>query len=332
MMWLPGYAGIIVEPIDISGGAFNQITRLTYSPGPVPPPVITQQPADATLPPGQTATLIVSATGLAPLQYQWFRGMNALVGEIDSTLRIANLTTNHTGDYKVVVNNTSPVMTTSRVARLAVVVLPPPTITQQPQDVAVNVGATVSFLVQATGSAPLQYQWFRNNVSLANETSATLILRNVTTNQAGAYRVFVSNVAGSASSAAATLTVNNPFAPPKNDAFANRMALIGASVSATNSNANATREAGEPNHTGNTGGKSLWWSWTAPRSGSVTLNTSGSNADTMLAIYTGSILANLILVASNDDDPRGGTNSMATFWGQAGVTYQIAVGRLAFCN
>ena len=36
------------------------------------------------------------------------------------------------------------------------------------------------------------------------------------------------------------------------------------SVSAFGSNQNASKEVGEPNHAGDAGGKSVWWSWTAP--------------------------------------------------------------------
>ena len=75
---------------------------------------------------------------------------------------------------------------------------------------------------------------------------------------------------------------------PANDNFANSITLTGSSTSAGGSNALATKETGEPNHGGNAGGKSVWWSWTAPAAGNVTINTNGSNFSTLLGVYTGS--------------------------------------------
>ena len=44
-----------------------------------------------------------------------------------------------------------------------------------------------------------------------------------------------------------------------NDAFANRRLITGTSVTVTGSTVGATKEAGEPNHAGNRGGKSVWF-------------------------------------------------------------------------
>src|SRR5207248_174267 len=74
---------------------------------------------------------------------------------------------------------------------------------------------------------------------------------------------------------------------PKNDDFASRIVLRGAHPTARASNVAASREANEPNHAGVTGGASLWWSWTATKSGSVTIRTTGSTFDTLLGVYIG---------------------------------------------
>lgn len=110
-----------------------------------------------------------------------------------------------------------------------------------------------------------------------------------------------------------------------NDHFAERLVLPGeASVSTTGTTVGATKEAGEPNHAGASGGASVWWSWTAPASASVTIQTFGSSFDTLLAVYTGSAVDALTLVSSNDD-ALGTLQSEVTFVATAGVTYQIAV-------
>src|SRR5688500_13318746 len=95
---------------------------------------------------------------------------------------------------------------------------------------------------------------------------------------------------------------------PDNDNFATRIALAGTNVTTTGSNVGATLEPGELDPSFE-GGRSVWWSWTAPADGAVTITTAGSNFDTMLAAYTGDTLGNLTLAAFNDD--REPTNTSA---------------------
>jgi hypothetical protein len=105
------------------------------------------------------------------------------------------------------------------------------------------------------------------------------------------------------------------------DNFANRSLLSSSSRLTLQANNNAaTKEPGEPAHAGNAGGKSLWWSWTAPTNGVLGLTTTNSSFDTLLAVYTGNTLAGLQLVASDAGSP-----SMARFPVVAGTAYQIAV-------
>ncbi|RQH34516.1 hypothetical protein D5R40_20630 [Okeania hirsuta] len=108
-----------------------------------------------------------------------------------------------------------------------------------------------------------------------------------------------------------------------NNDFANSATLSGTSDNATTSSINASKELGEPNHAGNDGGSSLWWNWTAPSSGLVTIDTFGSDFDTILAAYTGSSVSNLTEIASNDDS--SGLQSQIAFQAVAGTNYQIAV-------
>ena len=84
-----------------------------------------------------------------------------------------------------------------------------PVITNGPESQTVNEGTDVLFTVQATGSAPLNYQWFFGGAALGGATSPTLLLPAVTEANEGTYRVEVSNTFGSVS-ANATLTVTNP--------------------------------------------------------------------------------------------------------------------------
>jgi subtilisin family serine protease len=125
--------------------------------------------------------------------------------------------------------------------------------------------------------------------------------------------------------APATITINFMPQDPINDHFGNASVLEGDAGVATSDNIRATKEHNEPNHAGNQGGRSVWWQWTAPSDGSLTLTTVNSTFDTLLAVYTGDRLSNLVLVAANDDATEGGNHSVLTTAVRADVTYRIAV-------
>lgn len=83
----------------------------------------------------------------------------------------------------------------------------PPWIVLQPVTQTRFVGQTATFTVEATGMAPLAYQWQKNGASLGGQTNAVLHFPKVQLADAGRYRVLVSNTAGSVTSTEATLTV-----------------------------------------------------------------------------------------------------------------------------
>lgn len=112
-------------------------------------------------------------------------------------------------------------------------------------------------------------------------------------------------------------------AAPANDNFASAAVLGGTSATATGSNAGATKEPGEPNHAGQEGGHSVWWRWTAPAAGPVTIDTCDSSIDTLLAVYTGTSVGALALIKSSDD--ACDVASSVTFTAASGQLYSIAV-------
>ena len=110
-----------------------------------------------------------------------------------------------------------------------------------------------------------------------------------------------------------------------NNSFADATQLSGTLATPIDTwNVAATKQPGEPNHAGNPGGASIWYRWTADRGGKVTLDTVGSDFDTLLGVYTGSTAGGLTEVASNDDAP-GVRTSRLTFDATAGTTYRIAI-------
>ena len=115
--------------------------------------------------------------------------------------------------------------------------------------------------------------------------------------------------------------------PPANDSFVNAEVVSGIQIHITRTNVEATKEAGEMNHASNVGGKSVWFKWTAPMSGtmSFTTNRSATNLDTLLHIYTGTALNNLFSVTFSNSIGSGNLRSFARTQVQQGTTYYIAV-------
>lgn len=162
-------------------------------------------------------------------------------------------------------------------------------------------------------------------VSFAGTTASFGIVSDsqiVATVPAGAASgaITVTDLAGSGSSAS-SFTIGDTAS---NDDFANAATITG-NATVTGTNVGATKETGEPDHAGAQGGASVWWNWTAPAAGQYTVSTLGSSFDTLLAVYTGATVDALTVIASNDDDPNGGSTSQLTFAAVAGTTYRIAV-------
>ncbi len=84
--------------------------------------------------------------------------------------------------------------------------------------------------------------------------------------------------------------------PAPNDNFAARAPLVGDYLEVTANNTVATTEIGEPDHAGLSAGASLWWTWTAPTNGWVTLSSRHGAFTPCFAIYRGADLTSLGLV------------------------------------
>ena len=112
-----------------------------------------------------------------------------------------------------------------------------------------------------------------------------------------------------------------------NDAFAAAQLLDADQPVVVTSNANATREAGEPTHVSGSNNRTLWYQWQAPHDGLFQVSAHSLSADPTLALYTGSTLATLQRVGSNHNSGVGGANlnSLISFNAIAGIPYSIAL-------
>ncbi|MEM9157837.1 MAG: S8 family serine peptidase [Verrucomicrobiota bacterium] len=110
----------------------------------------------------------------------------------------------------------------------------------------------------------------------------------------------------------------------ENDLLRNARSFVGDEFSDMAFNSRATKETSEPDHGGNEGGRSLWWEWTATTGGNASVSTLGSDFDTLLGVYRGNEVGDLVEIGQSDDD--GGSNtSLVLFEAEAGETYLIAV-------
>ncbi len=108
---------------------------------------------------------------------------------------------------------------------------------------------------------------------------------------------------------------------PANDDFANAEAISGAlPITLSASNVAATMQENEPTHDGQETNASVWWSWVAPSTASYSLDTVGSDFDTVLAVYD----VGLGEVASDDQGGVQNTSAL-TLDATSGSTYYFVV-------
>ncbi|MBT3424032.1 MAG: T9SS type A sorting domain-containing protein, partial [Bacteroidetes bacterium] len=155
---------------------------------------------------GQNMTFSVTATGTAPLYYQWYNGNGAISGASGSTYTIASVSTAHAGTYYCVVSNICTPNATSN--NIALTVFTAPSLTAQSTDQTVCSGAAANFSVSVSSSPASTYQWYKNASPIASAKNKQYLIGSVSTNNAGSYYCIATNSCGSVQSNAAILIVN----------------------------------------------------------------------------------------------------------------------------
>ncbi len=192
-----------------AGSATSNAATLMVNAAPVGPS-ITVQPANQTVIAGQTATFSVVAAGTAPLAYQWQKNNANIPGATAASYATpATFTGDNGATFRVIVTN-SVTSITSNAATLTVnAAVVGPSITTQPANQTVTVGQAATFSVMAAGTAPLTYQWQKNNANISGATAASYTTPATVTGDNGAtFRIIVTNSVTNITSNSATLTVN----------------------------------------------------------------------------------------------------------------------------
>ncbi|HZQ45385.1 MAG TPA: immunoglobulin domain-containing protein, partial [Verrucomicrobiae bacterium] len=204
------------------------------------PPSITTQPSNQTVNQGQNATFSVVAAGTTPLSYQWtFNGGN-ISGATASSYTITSAQAANAGTYAVVVTNVAGTVTS---ANATLTVILPPIISTQPASQLASVSNNVTFTVALSQGTSPAYQWKYNGGAIAGATTSSLTLSSITWGSAGSYTVVITNVAGSVTSSAAVLTVEQA-------AFTYTNGFEGYNLGVLDQN-----QSGGPN----TGTSNPWW-------------------------------------------------------------------------
>jgi hypothetical protein len=269
---------------------------------------------------GQKLVLFSPALGWEPIHYQWFFNHQALPGSNQFELVFSSAQTPQSGSYYLIVSNYFG-KNTSLVANISV--LPPLKVTTVKTTNLIERGSNLVLRATVEGAGPYHYQWQINGEAIPGATNATWAITKALPQDSGAYRIVVANAAEAIAADIAEVIVLTAQAPPE-DAWSARQPLAGSSGFVASSNSFATFEPGEPQHAGKPGGRSIWFNWTAPDRGNLTLRTTGSSFDTLLAVYQGTRVDQLELMAS-DEDSGGYLTSALTLPVQTGQEYAIAV-------
>ena len=176
------------------------------------------EPADREVIEGQPTTLRVDLSGTEPITYQWFKGSEPIVGATAASYTLPVVLQSDAGAYHAEASNPATARLRSRTAVLttkavAVAIVNGNT---SPADQTVPEGRPVTFSVETTGSAPLTFQWYKNDTAILGAITSTYALTAATPADAGRYSVVVGNrLPTQATSRKALLIVQSDKTAPK---------------------------------------------------------------------------------------------------------------------
>ena len=172
------------------------------------PPVFTTQPQSQTVNVGANITFTVAASGTPSPTYQWKKGAADIGGATNATLTLSSVQADASGSYSVVATNAAGSAASNAVTLTVNAIAQTPVITavSAPRQV-VTVGESLTLSVTASGAT--SYQWKRNGLPIQGATSATYSITSAAPERDnGWYLAVVTNISGSAASAAIFVSVN----------------------------------------------------------------------------------------------------------------------------
>ncbi len=253
-------------------------------------------PLSQTIAVSNKATFSVTTTE-TNVSYQWRFNGTSLAGATLSSYTVSNAPISAAGSYTVVASYGGQSVTSPPAV---LTVLGPPTLGSP--SVATN-GGNIILSVSASDSVPFYYQWQLNgngipgaaNSCLPGTTNISYTITNARPFNSGNYEVVVANAVASEESPSFNVAVGLGAPITTNDNFASSLTIgpltNGAGVAGINSSSSSPPAHGPAQIAGKPAAGFLWYNWTASFTGVISLTTRGSSFDTLLGVYTGSILA-----------------------------------------
>lgn len=229
-----------------------------------------------------------------------------------------------------------------------------PVITSLSAGETVGPGASVTYSVQVD-LPNVTFQWYHNGELMSGSQLGSLSLANIQPADVGLYYVRVQAGPREVLSNPVYLQINNTDGAVESnvaalDKFVDSLSHVGTSLGLQNgqvrlppAKANApsrgysgtqifstyggSTENGEPSNCGIPGGASAWFAYQAPISGTLYVNTDGSDFDTTLGVYggDGSSFDTLVNLGCDNNSGANGLTSALRISVTAGTTYYISV-------
>ncbi|MCG8696814.1 MAG: immunoglobulin domain-containing protein, partial [Bacteroidales bacterium] len=173
----------------------------------IPHVSITTHPSGQTVCPGDNVTFTTVANGVN-LTYQWKKDGVDIVGETNPSLIINAVAAGDAADYSCVVSSTCGAPVTSNNATLALYDVT--AITTHPASATLCDGDALLLSIVSSGSI-LTYQWKKDGVDIAGETTNAYNVATATSGNNGNYTCVVSGQCGTETSNIAVISVDAPL-------------------------------------------------------------------------------------------------------------------------
>lgn len=204
----PSMAGTYTAVVTNSAGSVTSREAVITVDANTTRPVITYVQGSRSIAGGSNATLQV-ATSSSGETVQWFKDGLIIPNATEKEYSFSKFALGSAGTYTAQVSTTLGTFTSRAIVLELLDAGEAPVITRQPVSLKAQSNWSTSFSVDVTGELPLSYQWRKDGVNIPGATSREYHVSSPTTAHAGAYSVVVSNRNGSATSSAATLTVDS---------------------------------------------------------------------------------------------------------------------------
>ena len=186
---------------------------------------------------GTDGDIFRSGRGNRALTYQWQKNNANISGATSASYTTpATISGDSGATFRVMVTNSVTTITSNSATLTVNPASVGPSITTQPSNQTVTVGQTAIFSVVAAGTAPLTYQWQKNNLNISGATAASYTTPATVSGDNGAtFRAIVTNPVTNITSNSATLTVNPVVTSPGTDVttYHNDIARTGQNTTET---------------------------------------------------------------------------------------------------